>query len=102
MTTLESPQRPSEPDSPSPAPDWYLENDPVYDQLEEALARHKSQQGSLVYPTGYMANTGVMPAVAQKGDLILSDELNHASIIESCRLSGARVSVYRHNDMDDP
>ncbi len=76
-------------------------NDPVYDQLEEALARHKSQQGSLVYPTGYMANTGVMPAVAQKGDLILSDELNHASIIESCRLSGARVSVYRHNDMDD-
>ena len=75
-------------------------NDPVYGELEDALAGHKSQQASLVFPTGYMANTGVIPAVAQKGDLILSDELNHASIIEACRLSGARVAVYGHNDMD--
>lgn len=75
-------------------------NDPVYEELEDALAGHKSQQASLVFPTGYMANTGVIQAVAQKGDLIMSDELNHASIIEACRLSGARVAVYGHNDMD--
>lgn len=75
-------------------------NDPAYGDLEAALAGHKSQQASLVFPTGYMANTGVIPAVAQKGDLIMSDELNHASIIEACRLSGARVAVYGHNDMD--
>ncbi len=76
-------------------------NDQSYKKLEESLAKHKSQQSSLVYPTGYMANLGAISSVAQKGDLILSDELNHASIIESCRLSGARVLVYRHNDMED-
>jgi glycine C-acetyltransferase len=48
-----------------------------------------------------MANLGAIPAIAKKGDLILSDELNHASIIESCKLSGAKISIYRHNDMKD-
>jgi glycine C-acetyltransferase len=48
-----------------------------------------------------MANLGSIPAIAKKGDLILSDELNHASIIESCRLSGAKISIYKHNDMED-
>jgi len=76
-------------------------NDESYLKLEKKLARHKSQQSSLIYPTGYMANLGAIPAIAKKGDLILSDELNHASIIESCKLSEAKISIYKHNDMED-
>jgi glycine C-acetyltransferase len=76
-------------------------NDESYKILEKKLAKHKSQQTSLIYPTGYMANLGSITAVAKKGDLILSDELNHASIIESCKLAGAKVSIYKHNDMED-
>jgi glycine C-acetyltransferase len=76
-------------------------NDESYKKLEKILAKHKSQQNSLIYPTGYMANLGSISAIASKGDLILSDELNHASIIESCKLSGAKISIYKHNDMND-
>ncbi len=76
-------------------------NDESYKKLESVLAKHKSQQNSLIYPTGYMANLGSISAIASKGDLVLSDELNHASIIESCKLSGAKISIYKHNDMDD-
>ncbi len=76
-------------------------NDESYKKLEGALEKHKSQQSSLIYPTGYMANLGAISAIARKGDLILSDELNHASIIESCKLSDAKISIYKHNDMDD-
>jgi len=56
-------------------------NDEAYKKLEDKLSKHKSKQASLVYPTGYMANLGVITTIAKKGDLILSDELNHASII---------------------
>ena len=76
-------------------------NDDSYKKLEKSLAKHKSQQNSLVYPTGYMANIGVISSIAGKGDVIISDELNHASIIESCKLSDAKIIVYKHNDMDD-
>ena len=76
-------------------------NDESYKKLEDALAKHKSKQNSLIYPTGYMANLGVISSIAKKGDLILSDELNHASIIESCKLSDAQVSIYKHNNMQD-
>ena len=76
-------------------------NDESYLILERKLARHKSQQASLIYPTGYMANLGSIPAIAKKGDLVLSDELNHASIIESCKLSCAKILIYKHNDMKD-
>ena len=76
-------------------------NDISYKKLEDILAKHKSKQNSLIYPTGYMANLGVISSIAKKGDLILSDKLNHASIIESCRLSDAKVSIYKHNDMQD-
>jgi glycine C-acetyltransferase len=76
-------------------------NDEEYKILEKKLARHKSQQDSLIYPTGYMANLGAVCSIAKKGDLILSDELNHASIIEACKLSGAKISIYKHNDMQD-
>ena len=76
-------------------------NDESYKKLEKNLAKHKSQQNSLIYPTGYMANLGVISSIARKGDLILSDELNHASIIESCKLSDAKILIYKHNDMED-
>ncbi len=76
-------------------------NDESYKKLEDILAKHKSQQNSLIYPTGYMANLGTISSITKKGDLILSDELNHASIIESCKLSDAKVLIYRHNDMQD-
>jgi glycine C-acetyltransferase len=76
-------------------------NDESYKKLENMLAKHKSQQASLIYPTGYMANLGAISAIVKKGDLILSDELNHASIIESCKLTDAKVVIYKHNDMED-
>ena len=76
-------------------------NDESYKKLEDLLAKHKSKQNSLIYPTGYMANLGTISSIAKKGDLILSDELNHASIIESCKLSDAKVLIYRHNDMQE-
>jgi len=76
-------------------------NDESYKKFEDALAKHKSKQNSLIYPTGYMANLGAISSIAKKGDLILSDELNHASIIESCKLTDAKVSIYKHNNMQD-
>lgn len=75
-------------------------NDESYRLLEEKLAQLKSSQSALVYPTGYMANLGAIGALAGAGDLILSDRLNHISIIQAARLSGALVSVYEHNDVD--
>jgi glycine C-acetyltransferase len=76
-------------------------NDHSFEKLERKLARHKSQQSSLIFPTGYMANLGVVPVIAKKGDVVLSDELNHASLIEACKLSGAKICIYKHNDIDD-
>ena len=76
-------------------------NDPSFRILEEKLAQHKSQESSLIFPTGYMANLGSISTLAQKGDVILSDELNHVSIIEACRLSGAKIMVYKHDDLVD-
>jgi len=76
-------------------------NDESFIKLEKKLAEHKSQGSSLVFPTGYMANLGVIPTLADKDTTILSDELNHASIIEACRLSDAKIQVYKHNDSDD-
>lgn len=74
-------------------------NDPAYAPLERALAAHRSQRASLVFATGYMANIGAICSLAGRGATILSDELNHASVIDACRLSGARVVVYAHNDV---
>ncbi len=76
-------------------------NDSVYEKFEKKLAKHKSHEKSLVFPTGYMANLGIISALVKKEDLILSDELNHASIIESCRLAGAKVEIFKHNDIED-
>ena len=76
-------------------------NDTSFIKLEKKLASHKSQESALVFPTGYMANLGAIPALADKNSIIFSDELNHASIIEACKLSGAKLQVYRHNDAED-
>jgi glycine C-acetyltransferase len=73
-------------------------NDPSTIELESTLARHRKKEAALVYPTGYGANLGAVTAVADKNCTIFSDELNHASIIDACRLSGAKVRVFRHND----
>ena len=74
---------------------------PVFEKLEKKLAKHKSQQQSLIFPTGYMTNLGVISAIIKKGDQILSDKLNHASIIEACKLSEGKVSTYDHNNIQD-
>ena len=76
-------------------------NDNKFLELEKKLSKHKSQEKSLVYPTGYMANLGAISAIVEKRDTIFSDELNHASIIEACRLTSAKIKIYKHNDMDD-
>jgi glycine C-acetyltransferase len=76
-------------------------NDRVFKTLEEKLAAHKSQESSLIFPTGYMANLGTISSIVQKGDVILSDELNHASIIEACNLTDAKIRVYQHNNTFD-
>jgi len=76
-------------------------NDLAFNILEKKLAKHKSQQNALIFPTGYMANLGTITTIIRKGDQILSDELNHASIIEACKLSNAKISVYKHNDIND-
>jgi len=68
--------------------------------LEEALAKLKETPSCVLFGSGYLANIGTIPALAGEGDLILSDELNHASIIDGCRLSRARVLVFRHRDYD--
>lgn len=72
---------------------------PLYEQLEQQIAAFKGTEAALVFNTGYMANVGVMSALAEPEDVIFSDELNHASIIDGCRLSRARIVVYRHGDV---
>lgn len=68
--------------------------------LEAELARFKGYEAALVFNTGYMTNLGVLYGLADKRDVIFSDSLNHASLIDGCRISRARVAVYPHSDMD--
>ena len=67
-------------------------------ELETRLARFKSTEAALVFQSGYTANVGVVSTLMQEGDLIVSDELNHASIIDGCRLCKADRAIYRHLD----
>jgi glycine C-acetyltransferase len=75
-------------------------NHPKIIELESLLAGHRRTESALVYPTGYSANLGAVTAIAEKSSTIFSDELNHASIIDACKLSGATVKVFRHNDIN--
>jgi len=70
-------------------------------ELERRLARFKGAEASLVYQTGFAANAGLLPQLAGKGDVIVSDELNHGSIIDGVRLSAAERRVYKHADAED-
>ena len=70
----------------------------LHEELEAAIARLKSREAALLFPTGYMANVGAISALVAKGDAVAVDKLNHASIIDGCRLSGARLLVCGHRD----
>lgn len=73
----------------------------VHMELERRLAKFKEAEASLTYPTGFMANSGLIPQLVGEQDLIISDELNHGSIIDGVRLSRAERAVYKHNNMDN-
>ncbi len=69
--------------------------------LEARLAAFKGVEAALTFQSGFNANIAVIPALVGKGDVIFSDRLNHASIIDGCRLSGAKIVAYEHNSVDD-
>lgn len=68
--------------------------------LEERLAALKKKESGLLFSTGYMANIGILAALMEEGDVVFSDALNHASIVDGCRMSRAETRVYPHKDMD--
>jgi 8-amino-7-oxononanoate synthase len=70
-------------------------------ELENELKSFLNKEAVIIFPTGFQVNTGVIPSIADKDDLIFIDEFNHASIIDGCRMSFARKVKYRHNDMGD-
>ncbi len=72
----------------------------LHEQLEHRLAAFEGTEAALLFNTGFAANSGVIPALVGEGDVVFSDALNHASLIDGCRLSRATVQVYRHNDCE--
>jgi glycine C-acetyltransferase/8-amino-7-oxononanoate synthase len=73
---------------------------PIHAGLESRLAEFKGTEAALLFGSGYLANTGAIAALAQRGEVVFSDELNHASIIDGCRLASAETFVYRHADTE--
>jgi glycine C-acetyltransferase/8-amino-7-oxononanoate synthase len=69
-------------------------------QLEERLAAFKGYEEALLFGSGYLANTGTIAALAGRGEVVFSDELNHASIVDGCRLARAETFVFRHRDLE--
>ena len=72
----------------------------LHTKLEERLAEFKKVEAVLTFQSGFNANTATIPALVGKGDVIFSDRLNHASIIDGCRLSGAKIKAYEHNSAE--
>jgi glycine C-acetyltransferase len=72
----------------------------IHEEMERAIADFKREEAAMVYQSGFNCNMGTIQAVAEKGDLIVSDEFNHASIIDGSRLSRADKKIYKHSDMD--
>lgn len=73
----------------------------IHEELEVVLAEFKREEAVCVFQSGFMCNAGVIQAITEKGDLIISDQLNHASIIDGVRLSRADKAVFKHSDMED-
>lgn len=73
----------------------------IHDILESTIAKFKGTEAAIAFQSGFCCNMGAIQAVIDKNDAILSDELNHASIIDGCKLSGAKVIRYNHSDMQD-
>ncbi len=72
-----------------------------HEELEDGLASFLGSEAALLFSTGYMANLGVITTLAEPGDVVVSDSLNHASIIDGIRLSGCEKRIFRHNDPED-
>lgn len=72
----------------------------LHETLENEISRFKGKEAALVFPTGYMANLGAISSLVSNEDLVICDKLNHASIIDGCRLSGADLRVYAHCNME--
>ena len=73
---------------------------PLHEALEEKLAELKQTEAALLFPTGYMANSGIITALVGPGDLVIGDHFNHASLVDGCRLSRAAFRVYPHKNME--
>lgn len=71
----------------------------LHEKLEKKIAEFKGTEAALLFPTGYMANMGALCALVTKGDLVIGDKLNHASIVDGCRQSGATFRIYPHNNI---
>ena len=71
-----------------------------HQELEAALARFKATEGALTFAAGYLANISAVPSLIGADGIIFADRLCHASLIDACRLSGARLRVFRHGDMN--
>lgn len=71
----------------------------LHQELEKKIAEFKGTEAALLFPTGYMANLGALCALVSRGDMVIGDKLNHASIIDGCRLSGATFRIYPHKDV---
>ncbi len=74
-------------------------NTVLHDALEQKIAKFKKTEAAIVFPTGYMANIGVITSLVDENDTVIIDRLNHASIIDACRLSKAKLQVYKHRDL---
>jgi len=73
----------------------------IHDELEAKISKYEGTPASIVFPTGYMANLGTMQALVGAGDAVIIDRLNHASIIDGAKISGAKLLVYPHRDMKE-
>lgn len=73
--------------------DWHA-------RLEERLAKFERQEAAILFPTGYAANVGTVAALVGRGDVVFSDEMNHASLIDGCRLARAEIRVFPHSDIE--
>ncbi|OKL37852.1 8-amino-7-oxononanoate synthase [Domibacillus mangrovi] len=76
-------------------------NSKWHEKLENRIASFKQTEAALLFSSGYLANVGVLSSLPEKGDVLLSDQLNHASIIDGCRLSKAETVIYNHVDMEN-